>query len=158
MHIKTGARAIFVIAAAAAAASLTGCASIVSGTTQVMSVETLSKTGKVDGASCKLQNDKGVFYVTTPGTVSVHRAYGDLTVTCDKAGLPTGLATIKSSTKGMMAGNILFGGFIGAGVDAASGAAYDYPPLLQIMMGETVGNPLIPTPVAGAPVAAGGMN
>jgi hypothetical protein len=158
MHIKSGARAICVIAAAAAAATLTGCASIVSGTNQLMSVETISKTGKVDGASCKLQNDKGVYYVTTPGTVSVHRAYGDLSVTCEKTGVPSGLATIKSSTKGMMAGNILFGGFIGAGVDAASGAAYDYPVLLQIMMSDSVPNPLLPAPVAGAPVVTGGMN
>jgi hypothetical protein len=43
---------------------------------------------------------------------------------------------VKSSTKGMMAGNIVFGGFIGAGVDAASGAAYDYPALFQVMMGQ----------------------
>lgn len=156
MHIKTVARAISVIAAAAAT-SLTGCASIVSGTNQVMSVETISKTGKIDGASCKLQNDKGVYYVITPGTVNVHRAYGDLSVTCEKTGVPTGLATIKSSTKGMMAGNILFGGFIGAGVDAASGAAYDYPVLLQIMMSDTIANPLLPVPVAGAPALAGGM-
>lgn len=158
MHIKTVVRAICIIAAAAAATTLTGCASIVSGTNQVMSVETLSPTGKVDGASCKLQNDKGVYYVVTPGTVNVHRAYGDLSVTCEKAGLPNGLATIKSSTKGMMAGNILFGGFIGAGVDAASGAAYDYPVLLQIMMSDTVPNPLVPAPVAGAPAATGGAN
>lgn len=116
----------------------------------------MSPTGKVDGASCKLQNDKGVYYVVTPGTVNVHRAYGDLSVTCEKAGLPNGLATIKSMTKGMMAGNILFGGFIGAGVDAASGAAYDYPVLLQIMMSDTVANPLIPAVVAGAPAATGG--
>ena len=157
MQIKTVVRAVCMMAAAAAVTTTTGCASIVSGTNQVMSVETLSKTGKVEGASCKLQNDKGVYYVTTPGTVNVHRAYGDLSVTCEKAGMPTGLATIKSSTKGMMAGNILFGGIIGAGVDAASGAAYDYPVLLQIMMGDTVPNPLLPAPVAGAPAATGGM-
>jgi hypothetical protein len=52
--------------------------------------------------------------------------------------VPAGLATVKSSTKGMMAGNLLFGGVIGAGVDAASGAAYDYPALFQVMMGETI--------------------
>ncbi|WLI89843.1 hypothetical protein Q4S45_01595 [Massilia sp. R2A-15] len=158
MQIHSIFRAACIIAAATATTTLTGCASIVSGTNQVMSVETLSKTGKVDGATCKLQNDKGVYYVTTPGTVNVHRAYGDLSVTCEKAGMPAGLAVIKSTTKGMMAGNILFGGFIGAGVDAASGAAYDYPVLLQIMMGESVGNPLLPAPVAGAPAVSGGMN
>jgi phosphoketolase len=40
-------------------------------------------------------------------------------------------------------GNILFGGPIGAGVDMASGAAYDYPNLITVMMGSntTVGTP-----------------
>jgi hypothetical protein len=85
---------------------------------------------------CKLQNDKGVYYVTTPGTVTVHRAYGDMNVKCEKPGFDAGLATVKSTTKGMMAGNILFGGVIGAGVDAASGAAYDYPALFQVVMGQ----------------------
>jgi hypothetical protein len=135
--------------AVCAIASLSGCASIVNGTNQVVSVETLQQTGAVAGASCKLENDKGVYYVTTPGTVTVHRAYGDMNVKCEKAGVPDGLAVVKSATKGMMAGNILFGGFIGAGVDAASGAAYDYPTLFRIMMGETVTLPVPPaTPAA----------
>lgn len=121
---------------------LSGCASIVSGTSQVVSVETLHKSGPVAGAMCRLENDKGVYYVTTPGTVTIHRAYGDLNVKCQKPNFGDGIAVVKSSTKGMMAGNILFGGFIGAGVDAASGAAYDYPALFQIMMGETTIMPL----------------
>jgi hypothetical protein len=129
-------RASLSVIAIAALSSLTGCASIVSGTSQVVSVETMHSSGNVVGAMCKLQNDKGVYYVTTPGTVTVHRAYGDMNVKCEKPGFDAGLATVKSSTKGMMAGNIVFGGFIGAGVDAASGAAYDYPALFQVMMGQ----------------------
>lgn len=130
-------RSILPCAVLAISASLTGCASIVSGTNQIVSVETLQATGKVDGASCKLENDKGVYYVTTPGTVTVRRAYGDMSVRCEKPGMEAGIATIKSSTKGMAFGNVVFGGVIGAGVDMASGAAYDYPNLFQIMMGHT---------------------
>ena len=136
--------------------SITGCASIVSGTNQVVSVETLLPSGKVAGASCKLQNDKGVYFVTTPGTVTVHRAYGDMSVTCDKAGMAPATTTFKSSTKGMLAGNILFGGVIGAGVDAASGAAYDYPALLQIMMNDSI-NSATATALP-APAVVGGAN
>jgi len=144
-------RTSMLVAIAAAAASLTGCASIVSGTSQVVSVETLHASGPVSGAVCKLENDKGVYYVTTPGTVTVHRAYGDMNVKCEKTGFDPGLASVKSSTKGMMAGNILFGGFVGAGVDAASGAAYDYPALFQVMMGQ---QSILPAAApAGAPQA-----
>ncbi|MEH6437115.1 hypothetical protein [Massilia sp. DD77] len=158
-------RTIISLAVIAAAGNLTGCASIVSGTSQVVSVETMQPTGRVDGASCKLENEKGVYFVTTPGTVTIRRAYGDMNVKCEKAGMEAGLATIKSSTKGMAFGNIVFGGVIGAGVDVASGAAYDYPNLFQIIMGQssTIGPAAAPataqaTQPAAQPVAAGGSH
>ena len=155
------ARTALALAAILGTGSLTGCASIVSGTSQVVSVETLHSSGNVAGATCKLENDKGVYYVTTPGTVTVHRAYGDMSVKCEKSGFDAGLATVKSSTKAMMAGNIVFGGFIGAGVDAASGAAYDYPALFQVLMGQqqTIQAPAPQTQAASQPqvAAAGGQ-
>lgn len=148
-----GVRAISIAALYVATVTLSGCASIVSGTTQVVSVETMAPTGPVVGASCKLENDKGVYYVTTPGTVSVRRAYGDMNVKCEKAGVPNGVATVKSSTKAMMAGNIVFGGVIGAGVDMASGAAYDYPKLFSVMMQETIESSAQPASASVAPVS-----
>lgn len=89
-------------------------------------------------ASCELTNDKGKWFVSTPGTVTVHRSYADLHVMCEKDGYDPGVATVKSYTKGMMAGNILFGGIIGGAVDASTGAAYDYPSMITINMGESV--------------------
>lgn len=157
MKLITGVRASSAAALCVATITLSGCASIVSGTTQIVSVETLAPTGPIAGATCKLENEKGVFYVTTPGTVSVRRAYGNMSVKCDKPGMPSGIASIKSSTKGMMAGNIVFGGFIGAGVDAASGAAYDYPTVFKIMMNETVENAVVPQPAGASPVVTGAM-
>jgi hypothetical protein len=64
--------------------TLSGCASIVSGTTQVISVDTSMAGQPVAGAKCTLTNSKGTFYATTPGTVPVHRDYGDLVVACAK--------------------------------------------------------------------------
>jgi hypothetical protein len=121
----------------AASSVLTGCASIVNGTNQVVSVEARYKAEQVSGASCKLENGKGVYYVTTPGTVTVHRAYDDMKVRCEKENSEPGLATVKSVTKPMAFGNIIFGGVIGAAIDTGSGAAYDYPPLISVIMGET---------------------
>ena len=122
----------------------TGCASIVSGTSQPISVETLSSSGSaLAGASCKLTNNKGTWFVTTPGSATVNRSYEALNVRCEKDGAEPGQSVVNSSTKGMAFGNILFGGPIGAGVDMASGAAYDYPNLITVMMGSntTVGTP-----------------
>jgi len=125
----------------------TGCASIINGTSQPISVETRMKGASVAGANCKMVNDKGTWFVTTPGTVTVHRSGTDMSVTCSKEGVAPGISSIKSSVKGMAFGNILFGGPIGAGVDIANGSAFDYPPLIQIEMGETtVTTP--PTPQA----------
>lgn len=118
--------------------NLTGCASIVNGTNQIVSVETRHNGQPVAGANCSLINPKGSFYVTTPGTLTVSRAYDDLIVKCIKEGMTPGIASIKSSTKPMAFGNIIFGGFIGAAVDAGSGAAYDYPTLISVIMGETI--------------------
>ena len=122
--------------AIASSSMLTGCASIVNGNNQVISVDARSKGQQVVGATCKLENGKGTFFVTTPGTVTVHRAYDDMNVKCEKEGLPNGLATVKSSTKPMAFGNIIFGGIIGAAVDAGSGAAYDYPSIITVLMEE----------------------
>jgi uncharacterized protein YceK len=113
-----------------------GCASIVSGTNQSISVDTHKKGVPVVAANCKLTNDKGVWYVATPGSVTVHRSYDDIAIRCEKDGHDPGLLTAKSSTKGMAFGNILVGGVVGAGVDMATGAAYDYPVLLSVEMGE----------------------
>lgn len=125
------------LGALASVAAISGCASIVNGTSQVISVQTVQNGNDIAGAACKLDNGKGTWFVKTPGTVTVHRAYDDLTIKCEKDGSEPGLATIKSSTKGMAFGNILFGGVIGAGVDMSTGAAYDYPPLITVSMGLT---------------------
>jgi hypothetical protein len=128
------------MASMAILALCTGCASIVSGTNQSLSITSAGPSGTdVAGAKCMLANDKGSWYATTPGSVTVHRSYGDLTVNCTLDGVDPGATTIKSSTKGMAAGNILFGGLIGVGVDVASGAAYDYPNLIRVTMGQPVG-------------------
>lgn len=125
--------------AAGVAMLASGCASIVSGHNQSLSVQTRSKTGtQVAGANCKLSNDKGVWFLTTPGTTTVHRSMRDITLLCEKEGFEAGLLSSKSSTKPMAFGNILFGGVIGAGVDIATGAAYDYPELIVVEMGQVL--------------------
>lgn len=131
---------------ASAGLLLGGCASIVSGHNQSVSVETLGATGAVAGASCQLSNDKGKWFVTTPGSTVVSRSYGDLAVKCEKDGHQPGLLTVKSTTKPMAFGNVLFGGVIGAGVDMATGAAYDYPALISVLLGQS--GVLAPPPTA----------
>lgn len=136
------------------ATQIVGCASIVNGQNQSVSVETRSNAGQVAGANCKLTNNKGTWFVTSPGSTTVQRSFEDLAIKCEKDGLDPGLASVKSSTKAMAFGNILFGGVIGAGVDMSTGAAYDYPPLITVEMGKSgviapSAPPAQPGPVSG---------
>jgi hypothetical protein len=114
-----------------AASNLTGCASIVSGTNQSVSVH----TGSVTGASCALENDKGRWYISnTPGSTIVHRSYNDLRINCLKRGYKSSYKQVESKTKGMAFGNLVFGGVIGASADVIDGAAYDYPTDIYVPM------------------------
>lgn len=124
---------------------LGGCASIVDGSSQSLSVKTTSGATDVAGSQCSLTNNKGTWYITTPGSVTVHRSYDALNVKCDHKGYISNTVSTESATKGMAFGNILFGGIIGAGVDMSTGAAYDYPNPIIV--------PLTPGKVAGSEAA-----
>lgn len=113
-----------------------GCASITGTTIQSISVSTRSQDLKeVSGSACELTNSKGKWFVTSPGSVTVTRSNDDMQVLCNKQGLEPGRASVVSATKGAMFGNILFGGGIGAIIDHSSGAAYEYPAFIQVVMG-----------------------
>lgn len=115
---------------------VTGCASITGSPNQSVSVQTREQAGvEIVGASCELTNDEGKWFVTTPGSVSIHRSNKDLQVLCKKSDFEPGRAAVVSDTKGSMFGNILFGGGIGAVIDHNNGSAYEYPAVIDIIMG-----------------------
>ncbi|MDZ4202529.1 MAG: SHOCT domain-containing protein [Gallionella sp.] len=114
----------------------TGCASVTGSPNQSVSVQTRELAGvEVAGASCELTNDEGKWFVTTPGSVSIHRSNKDLQVSCKKSGFEPGRAAVVSDTKGAMFGNIILGGGIGAIIDHNNGSAYEYPTVIDVLMG-----------------------
>lgn len=135
--------------------SLVGCASITGTTNQNVSVQTKDSAGtELVGASCELGNKKGKWFVTTPGTVGISRSNDDIQVSCTKDGYLPGKQGVVSDTKGMMFGNIIFGGGIGAIIDHNSGAAYEYPSVIQVVMSriakatDALASSLTPTVIA----------
>lgn len=122
-----------------------GCASITGSRNQPISVTTTHEGKPVIGAYCTLVNDKGTWYVNTPGSVVILKAYGDMSATCKKEETHVGVATFQSANEGATWGNILAGGLIGYAVDAGTGAGFSYPPTLNIEMikGSTI--PALPT-------------
>ncbi len=125
------------------------CASITAGTTQSVEVNTPPK----GGAECKLANEKGNWTIPkTPGSTTVTKAYGDLTVSCEHSDGSKGSTSVKSSTAGAAFGNIIAGGIIGAAVDMGSGAAYIYPSSISIpLIGSLESEKPVPAVVATQP-------
>jgi len=117
---------------AACALLLSSCATIVGGKYQQVSVETKAADQSPIAAQCTLSNDRATVSVTTPGTARVRRSDGALDVTCQKDGTQIGQQTYHASTRGMVWGNILFGGLIGIVVDFTNGAAHHYPDHLSV--------------------------
>jgi hypothetical protein len=113
------------------AALLAGCATITRGTMQSVSVNTPNVTGAV----CTLSSTSiGTRTITAPATVSLEKGQDNIAVHCKKQCYTDGVGTLASSVEGMTAGNILVGGVIGLGVDAASGAINKYEPGVDIRM------------------------
>ena len=118
------------IIAIVAVVSLAGCATIVKGTTQSIAVDTPG----VPGATCTIQTQSGPQVVTTPGTIVLNKGSAALPIQCTKQCYVTGSSIIPSNTEEMAAGNVVFGGVIGLGVDAASGAMNKYPDFTTVAM------------------------
>lgn len=115
---------------ACSALGLAGCASILTGDSEDIYVT----TGKDTGAKCTLSNNRGSWTVpSTPGTVNIKRSMSNLVVNCDKGKLH-GNRSIGTSIKSAAAGNLIIGGPIGAGIDAGTGAAFDYPEHIEVFM------------------------
>ena len=119
-----------VIAVAIVGAAVSGCATIIKGTSQDIAVT----TSPANGVDCVLNNSEGTWYLTTPGNAHVHKTKNDITITCKKNGFQDAQQIIPSHFNGATAGNILAGGLIGIGVDAASGANYTYPDTTEVSL------------------------
>lgn len=112
-----------IILAFAALTGLPGCATIVKGTTQKIAVNTPGVTG----ATCELSSSAiGKKIVKTPATITLEKSSQAIAVRCKKACYQDGTGIISSNTEAMAAGNIVAGGIIGLGIDAASGAMNKY--------------------------------
>lgn len=113
------------------AVGLPACATITTGTSQSIAVLT-----EPPGASCTLSRDGGVIAVVnpTPGTASVSKSTRDIMVNCTRQGHLPGIASHVAQFQGMTVGNVLIGGLIGFGIDAASGALSYYPANLTLTL------------------------
>lgn len=120
------------------AVSLSACSTIVNGSNQSLKFVSKDMNGvELPGANCSLTGGSKHSVdeqFTTPAVIEVKRSKKALDLVCNKSGYKTASKTITSNYEAAVAGNILAGGFIGAGVDAATGAVYKYPEVITIKL------------------------
>lgn len=134
--------------ATAALLASTGCASISGEKMQPITVQALHDNKEIAGVGCTLSNDAGSWFLTTPGSATVHKSTGDLAIDCKKDDI-FGRQTLVSKSNGAVWGNILLGGGVGYIVDRNTGAGFDYPATTMIMMRKISDGPVS---TASAPV------
>ena len=117
--MKKHASILVAIVLASACALLSGCATIVKGTTQVIPVSS-------DPTGARVTVDSSPAG-TTPTTVTLSRKQNHMVVIEKEGFAPESIAVTKSMG-GAVAGNIIAGGLIGWGVDAITGAQYNLAP------------------------------
>jgi hypothetical protein len=119
---------------------LSGCATIVSGTTQKIPV-----SSDPTGAVAKVD---GTMAAVTPTIFNLERKT-DHTIEISKEGYKTAIVAIRRAINGAAFGNILAGGIIGVAVDMTSGANQKLVPdrvdvILEKGEGQVVIDPKIP--------------
>lgn len=114
---------MFKLAVLLASATLTGCATIVTGSSQTLTVTTTPP-----GASCVIDRagDRVGAIATTPGSITIGKSKNDLSVTCSKEGFETATLAHPANFNGVTFGNILLGGVVGIVVDMSTGANFYY--------------------------------
>ncbi len=142
----------------AAAPFLTGCASIVEGTSQNILVNT-----NPPGADCGFYR-KGLRIATvtnTPGSGLVNKTKNDIWVVCVKAGYQQATYFNHSGVAGGTFGNLVLGGGIGWAIDSASGADNKYDGTVNLSLtpslASTAPSPL-PAMFDGTSTAASGAS
>jgi hypothetical protein len=98
---------------------LSGCATIMHGTTQSIGISSTPT-----GASVSVDN---IAHGQTPVVAPLSRKDNHI-VKVELAGYQPFEATVTRSVSGWVAGNLVFGGLIGLGVDALSGGLYTLGP------------------------------
>lgn len=142
---------MYKIFAAASLSLLSGCATIVNGSSQMVTITTTPPS-----AACMLDRIGTRLGVIpqTPSSLRIDKSKNDLSVTCSKEGFAMASVTKSPRFSGATFGNLLVGGAVGVVIDVASGANYAYPNTIELALIPT-GQTVAAVPSVASPSAAG---
>lgn len=125
--------------------SLAGCASITSGTTQAIAVNS-----DPVGADCKLTREgQSLGAVKTPGPVTIKRDSRPVHVSCSMPGYEDGKVVLNSRYETATMGNMILGGAVGMMVDSSTGASNRYDAQVTVPLTPLAGGQAtVPAPSA----------
>ncbi len=102
--------------------ALGGCATVLDGFTQPITVAT-----EPQGATCDLwRNGQTLGRIATPGSLTVRRDSHDIVLTCTRPGSQTVRLTLAAQFTGTTVGNAVTWGPLGLLVDGVNGADFRY--------------------------------
>ena len=110
---------------------LSGCASLVNDDSQEVNVRLMCGP-KTLMATCHLQNDKGRWTLSTPGTIRVVNDISSLEITCRGQYVPSFTVSAMPMPSVALLGNLFFGGVVGAAVDVYNNTGMKYPENIDI--------------------------
>jgi len=127
-------KSIYLIPGLIALSLSTGCATVMDGSTDSVSVNATGCDSDRSAVHCELENNDGVVHSMAPGTAVISKSSSALAVRCESNDGATGNTMVESSYNAKNVGNILIGGGVGVIVDAVSGAMWKYPKAVNVPM------------------------
>lgn len=119
-------------------AALSGCATVSEPYEQEVIVRTIQDNREIVAVGCVLTNDAGRWFMMAPGRVMVRRSAGNLFVDCKKGTESAGQERFASRANNMATiGNAVTTAGLGYLLDKQTGAGWDYPATLTVLMRST---------------------
>jgi hypothetical protein len=120
-----------------AALASAGCASLSEPTEQSVLVQTVLDHRQIAGVGCVLYNDAGKWFVTTPGRVTLRKSAAPLRIDCKKDGEGWAYERVDPKPNANLWGNLILTAGVGYFIDQNTGAGYDFPSTLTVIMRPT---------------------
>ena len=125
-------------------AVLAGCATVSESHQQDLMLRTIQDNREIGGVGCVLTNDAGRWFVVSPGHVTVTKSAGNLFVDCKKGNYSAGQERFASRANPTATiGNAVATLGLGYLLDKRTGAGFDFPETLTVLMRATGRQPQV---------------
>lgn len=118
--------------------SLAGCATVSESKDQQVTVQTIQDNRELVAVGCVLTNNAGRWFMMAPGRVTIRKSAGNLFVDCKKGSTSAGQELFASRANNTATiGNAVATAGLGYLLDKRTGAGFEYPDVLTVLMKST---------------------